>query len=372
MLDDGHVSRPGEPIAIRRFLERLRTLLALAAAVTALFHCLAVASVALVLNILIVERLSGWPWVAFGLAAAGTLGLAVSAVRLALAMARPSLREAARRVQAAEHDLRNDVESSLDLASLLATPVDGISSPLVGALVASTGERLAADAGDPRRFVSWRAARAGALLLAAGAVPLAAVALAGGIPGPALRALIDPRVYWPLGHLQITVEPGDTRIARGADLLVRVRTSGSRPAGVLVGYAGAPGEGVAQMERGPDGVWVWRFSAVTGEFSYRALAGGVASAWYRVRVADTPAAGNFEMRYTFPAYSGLASRSVAGSGEIEALRGTSAEITFSTSVEVAKAALVFGKNRIAGAPGGRAATQRRPVSRRGNLLSDRA
>ena len=60
------------------------------------------------------------------------------------------------------------------------------------------------------------------------------------------------------------------------------------------------------MERGPDGVWVWRFAAVTGEFSYRALAGGVASAWYRVRVADAPAAGNFEMRYTYPAYSGLA------------------------------------------------------------------
>ena len=199
----------------------------------------------------------------------------------------------------------------------------------------------------PRRFVSWRAARAGALLLAAGAVPLAAVALTAGIPGTAARALVDPRVYWPLGQLQFTVEPGDARIARGADLLVRVRTSGARPAGVLVGYSGAPGEGVAAMERGPDGVWVWRFAAVTGDFTYRALAGGVASAWYRVRVADAPAAGNFELRYTFPAYSGLAARSVAGSGEIEALKGTSVEITFSTSVEVAKAALVFGGNRVA-------------------------
>ena len=133
---------------------------------------------------------------------------------------------------------------------------------------------------------------------------------------------------------------------------MRVRTSGSRPAGVLVGYSGAPGEGVAQMERGPDGVWVWRFAAVAGDFSYRALAGGAASAWYRVRVADAPVAGNFELRYTYPAYSGLAARSVAGSGEIEALKGTSAEITFSTSVEVAKAALVFGKNRVAVRPAG--------------------
>ncbi|MHB8834868.1 MAG: DUF4175 family protein [Candidatus Methylomirabilia bacterium] len=345
------MSGPREPVAIRRFLDRLRTLLAVAATVAALFHCLAVGSVALVLNVLVVERLQGWPWVAFGLAAAGTFGLAVGALRVGSAMARPSLVAAARRVQAAEPDLRNDVESSLDLAPLLATPAAGTSSPLVGALVASTGERLCA-AAAPRRFVSWRPARTGALLLAAGAVPLVAIQLAGGIPGTAVRALIDPRVYWPLGQLQITVEPGDTRIARGADLLVRVRTSGSRPAGVLVGYSGAPGEGVAQMEPGTDGVWLWRFTAVTGEFSYRALAGATASAWYRVRVADAPAAGNFSVRYTYPAYSGLASRSVAGSGEIEALKGTSAEITFSTSVEVARAALVFGKNRVAVRPAG--------------------
>ena len=346
------MSGPGEPVAIRRFLDRLRTLLALAAGATALFHCLAVASVALVLNTLIVERLSGWPWVAFGLAAAGTLGLAVSAVRLVAGHGAAFTQGGGpqgpgRRARFAQRRREQ-------------------SRP--GAAAGDPGRRhfLAAcrrARGEHRRAPCRRRAPRGVLSRGARPAPgrccwqprrsrWLAVALAGGIPGTAVRALIDPRVYWPLGHLQITVEPGDTRIARGADLLVRVRTSGSRPAGVLVGYAGAPGEGVAQMERGPDGVWVWRFAAVTGEFNYRALAGGVASAWYRVRVADTPAAGNFELRYTYPAYSGLASRSVAGSGEIEALRGTSAEITFSTSVEVAKAALVFGKNRIEVRPAG--------------------
>jgi hypothetical protein len=340
----------GAAAALSRFLDRLRTLLALAATAAALLHVFTVAAVALVLNALIVERLPASPWGAFALAAAGTFGLAAAAVRVVLAAGRPSRREAARRVQGVEPDLRSDVESSLDLAPLLTMPVAGISAPLVGALVASTGERLAA--GAPRHYVSWRAARTGALLLVAATAPLVAVALTSGVPGTAVRALIDPRVYWPLGQLQIAVEPGDTRIARGADLLVRVRTSGSRPAGVLVGYSGAPGEGVAQMERGPDGVWVWRFAAVTGEFSYRALAGGVASAWYRVRVADAPVAGNFELRYSYPVYSGLPSRNVAGSGEIEALKGTSVEVAFSTSVEVARAALVFGNNRVEVRPAG--------------------
>lgn len=344
------MSAPAGTVVIRQHLDRLRTLLAVAATATALFRGLALACVVVVLNTLIVEHLTGWPWVSFVLAAAGTLGLAGAVIRIVRAMARPSPRAAALRVQAVEPRLRNDVESSLDLAALLTTPVAGISSPLVGALVASTGARLAA--AGPRGFVSWRAARAGALLLAAVTIPLLAVALFCGIPGTAARALIDPRIYWPLGQIQIVVEPGDTRIARGGDLLVRVRTSGSRAAGVLVGYSGGPGNGVAAMERGPDGVWVWRFATVTEEFRYRALAGSVASAWYRVQVADTPVAGNFELRYSYPAYSGLAARSVAGSGEIEALKGTSTEIVFSTSVEVTKAALVFGKNRVTVQPVG--------------------
>ncbi|HEY6000757.1 MAG TPA: DUF4175 family protein, partial [bacterium] len=120
----------------------------------------------------------------------------------------------------------------------------------------------------------------------------------------------------------------------------------------LVGYEGATGEGVASMERGPDGVWSWRFVAVTGDFRYRALARGAASGWYQVRAADAPAAGNFEVTYTYPGYSGLATRRVAGSGDLEALRGTTAEIVFTSTVALAKGTLVAGTNRVAVQPAG--------------------
>jgi hypothetical protein len=260
-------------------------------------------------------------------------------------MARPSPLAAARRIQEVEPDLRNDVESSLDLEPLLGAPVAGISSPLVGALVGSTVERLA---GLPARgFVPWRAVRSGALLLAGVLLPLGAVALTGGVPDTAARALVDPRAYWPLGRLNFTVEPGDVRVARGSDLVVRVRTGGARPGTVLVGYEGATGEGAAAMEHGPNGVWSWRFVAVTGDFRYRALARGAASGWYQVRAADAPAAGNFEVTYTYPAYSGLGTRRVVGSGDLEALRGTTAEIAFTSTVELAKATLIAGANRVA-------------------------
>lgn len=333
-----------------RFLDRLRLLLGAVEAAAALLRLLAVGAIALALNTLFLERLPAWPWAAFALAVAGTLSIAVAALRFAIALARPSRLAAALRVQAAEPALRNDVESSLDLAPLLQAPAAGVSSKLVAALVATTGARLAAVA--PWRFVSWRALRSGALLAAVALVPLAALAVTGGIPATALRALIDPRVSWPLGRLQLVVEPGDVRIARGADLLVRIRAEGARPAGVAVEYSGAPGEGSAATARDTQGLWSWRFVAVSGDFTYRAVAGGEATAWYRARVVDAPVAGNFEIRCTYPAYSRLPSRSFSGTGEVEALKGTSVEIGFSTSVDVAKASLVFGANRVPVRPTG--------------------
>jgi hypothetical protein len=336
---------------LRRYLDRLRLALWFAAALPALARAAAVAAVAAALNALVIERLAVPPWPAFALALLGTAGFIAALGRLALALAPASLPAAARLAQAAVPALRNDVESSLELAPLLAGDAPGaVSRALVAALVAGTGERLAAIA--PRRLVPWRPTGAAALLLAAALVPLAGLAATGGIPGPALRAVVDPRVYWPLGQVRFAVEPGDARIARGSDLVVRVRAAGARGGAVLIGFSGAPGQGVASMQRGPDGAWSWRFAAVAGDFSYRALAGAAASPWYRVRVADVPAAGNFAMRLTYPAYSGLPARDVAGGGEIEALRGTSVALAFSTSVPVAKAALLLGGNRVVVRPAG--------------------
>ncbi len=55
---------------------------------------------------------------------------------------------------------------------------------------------------------------------------------------------------------RLNVEPGDIRVARGRELNVRARATGTRPAAVLLRYENAGGgEGMAQMERAPDGVW---------------------------------------------------------------------------------------------------------------------
>ncbi len=337
--------------AIDRFLDRLRLLLWAASALRALSRVGAVAAVALVLNVLVAERSPAGPWTAFSLSLAGTLALALAVVRYAPSLAVPARAAAARRAQQFQTPLRNDVESSLELAPRAAAGDPAAGSPhLIGALVASTASALGAR--PARSFVRWRGPLASLLLLAAASLPLGALALSGGIPPEAARALVDPRIYWPLGRVRLEVEPGETRIARGADLRVRVRASGARPGSVSIGYEGATGAGLAAMERGTDGAWSWRFAAVADDFRYRALAGGAASPWYRVRVADAPAAGTFEVVYTFPAYSGLGTRRVTGSGDLEALKGTSAEIFFSSTVGLAQAWLVTGTNRVPVRPAG--------------------
>ena len=340
-----------EIFSIRRYLDRIRLLAWCAAAVPALARAGAVAAVAVALNALVIERLSLPPWAAWALSLCGTLGFAAALVRLGSALAPLTRMAAARRVQSAAPQLRNDVESSLELAPVAAgAAAGGTSRALVSALIAGTRERLALT--PPGCAVSWKPAWSAGLLLIAGLVPLAALQLTGGIPAAAVRALADPRVYWPFGEVQLAVDPGDVRIGRGQDLVVRVRSSGPRPGVVDVGYEGATGEGSAAMERGPDGVWTWRFAAVTGDFRYRALAGGSATPWYRVRVADVPAAGNFEIVYTYPAYSGLGSRRVSGGGDLEALKGTTVGLAFSTTVPLADATLVIGANRVAARPVG--------------------
>jgi hypothetical protein len=339
--------------SIRAFLDRLRLLLWSARLAAALARAAAVAAIAVVLNTLVAERAGAPPWAGFALALTGQLALAAALARGVAELRFPSRESAARRVEALVPDLRNDVASSLELAPLLDAPDGGpVSRPLVGALVDGTRARLARL--EPRRHVPLRGLATGLALLGAAAAPLALCALTGpGIPGPAVRALLDPRVYWPLGRIVLAVEPGDARIARGTDLVVRVRATGGRPAAVaLASEDGAGGGASVEMGRAPDGAWLGRFDAVVGPLRYRAVAAGSASPWYRVEVADAPAAGSFEVLYTYPAYCGLGARRVQTGGGLEALRGTTAEISFATTVPLGRGVLVSGASRTAVEPAG--------------------
>jgi hypothetical protein len=332
--------------SIRQFLDRLRLLLFGAATAAGLLRLGALGAAVAVLDTLLGERSSAPPWLVFAAALAGTVVFWAAAARVAFACRVPGREAAARRVQRLAPEFRNDLESSLELGPLAERPGPGeFSRPLVGALVAGTGERVGAAAA--RRFVDWRAVGAALALLLATAAPLLALLLTPpGVPASALRAVVDPRVYWPLGQIALATEPGDALVVRGEPLTVRARVSGGRPARVLLRFeGGGGGEGIAEMSRGADGAYAWRFTAVMSDFRYRALAGDASSPWHQVRVVDRPAAGNFACTYTYPAYTGLGTRRTAGSGDLEALRGTTAEVTFAVNKELVRAVAVLGGTR---------------------------
>jgi hypothetical protein len=61
-------------------------------------------------------------------------------------------------------------------------------------------------------------------------------------------------------------------------------------------------------------------------------------------VVEPPTAGNFKASFTYPAYTGLESRTVGLSGNLETLRGTSVRLEFTTNKPLAGGKLFLGEN----------------------------
>jgi hypothetical protein len=256
-------------------------------------------------------------------------------VRFAIALARPSRRAAALRVQAVEPSLRNDVESSLELAPLLQAPAPGVSAPLVGALVATTGDRL--EFAAARRFASWRSVRSGALLLAVAFVPLCARLTAASHNRGA--GADRPARAWPPASC-IAVEPGTrahrprrSTCASGWGATMESRSS-------IRGMGRERGGGSTRRVSGP--ALVARLAISPTGCRERNPAHGTASG--STRGGELRDALHLSAR-------NLPSRTTAGTGEVEA-EGDLGRNHAPTSADVAEASIVFGANRVPVRPAG--------------------
>jgi hypothetical protein len=140
------------------------------------------------------------------------------------------------------------------------------------------------------------------------------------------RALFLPlRAAEAAGVMRVTVEPGDTSIARGADLPVRAS---------LVGFSG-PGadlfariEGEEEFERmpmlaNPDGPgFEIRLFSVRAPAEYFVASNGVRSATYRVDVLELPYVERMQLELVFPEYTGLEVQTYEDGGDIFVPVGT--------------------------------------------------
>jgi hypothetical protein len=140
----------------------------------------------------------------------------------------------------------------------------------------------------------------------------------------AAALLLPTRDAGTVNPYSISVSPGDVTIARGSDQLVTAELRGFDTEDVQVFFRGESSDAFDQLSMLMDGSegFSLLLLSLDENTEYFVESGGIRSATHRIDVADLPYVEHLELEYRFPAYSGLASRTVEFGGDIAALRGT--------------------------------------------------
>jgi hypothetical protein len=171
------------------------------------------------------------------------------------------------------------------------------------------------------------------------AVALAAIAAAAAMLvslGPAyLRhglsaLLVISRSAEAASPYRIEVLPGNAKVPRGADQVIRAKLVGftSKDVGIMMRSSpGAPFERVPLVAAaGSDNTTPGQFEGMLfhldKQTDYYVESNGVRSAMFTLSVVDLPTVAQLDLEYHFPAYTGLAPRTVEDGGDVAAIRGT--------------------------------------------------
>lgn len=149
------------------------------------------------------------------------------------------------------------------------------------------------------------------------------------------------------------------KVPRGENLLVRIVPEGEthRPGRATVSYAfGGDGDPIHQgMNRFESGDFSWEFEGVTEHFTFTLRADDWTAGPYAVTVVERPRLEELALEVVPPAYTGLPPRAVlarggggaaAGSGDIQAFRGTRVSFRGRANKPLARASLFLGENAL--------------------------
>jgi hypothetical protein len=156
-------------------------------------------------------------------------------------------------------------------------------------------------------------------------------------PSPARRLMIRAVApFMEIGNAYadtLTVEPGDVRVAKGADLNITASVKHPRlnRATVRRVDAGSKVEGVERMTfrpgQGERREFVLTFPNVTADFTYRVHAGNALSRFYQVTAVEPPRVEGISVKVEPPIYTGLAASTIEWKGE-EVVVPEYANVTF--------------------------------------------
>ena len=273
---------------------------------------------------------------------------------MALLVYRFLVRPLARRVSDEQVALYlEEREPTLD-GEVLSAVVGG--EPLRGAVSPALVERIVRRAvlrldevERGRRIERAGLRRSGGML--AGATGAAVLVL---LFGPASLRSGLPLLVRPLGGAgptpyAIGVQPGDTTLARGADLRIEatLRTFTAEDVTLVLRPAGATAwERVtmtADAETGAHGALLFDLQDST---DYFVTAGGVRSAVHRLAVADLPYVDSIALEYHFPAYTGLEPVRQNEGGDVAALVDTRVTVAVTPTMPVSAGALAVGADTL--------------------------
>ena len=143
--------------------------------------------------------------------------------------------------------------------------------------------------------------------------------------GSGASALLFPtRDAGTVNPYSITVSPGDVTIARGSDQMVTAELLGFDNEDVQIFFRGESRGSFDQLPMLTDGAEGFELLllGLDENTDYFVESSGIQSPMHRIEVADLPYVEHLELEYRFPAYSGLAPRTIEFGGDIAALRGT--------------------------------------------------
>jgi hypothetical protein len=174
----------------------------------------------------------------------------------------------------------------------------------------------------------------------------------------ALALLLPMRSAEAATPYQIEVAPGDTTVARGADVAITAGLKGFTSAEVDLftrTSAGAPFERVPLIAGAEAGRFEGTLFALRESTEYFVQSAGVRSPVFRIAVADLPYVERLELEYAFPAYTGLPPQKIESGGDIAVLRGTTVRARVHSTLATRAGRIVRddgGETRLAANPDG--------------------
>jgi hypothetical protein len=243
-------------------------------------------------------------------------------------------------VSCAEGPTACDPDSLVSAVRVLENP-DGNTGRFAGPIVArATAVLRAIEPGnvvpsDSLRRGFRNAALGGAVLVIAVAMLAPSLQRAGALAWITLFA----------GSIRVSVATGDARVRGGQPLTISARLEGRGAHLLSVGpelVVSSAGEShTVPLARTADGSFAYRFESVDRSFSYKVVAGRAASQAYQVTALFPPRVTRIDLRYDYPAFSGLAPRIEEDGGDVYGPPGTGVHLTVHVDKPIASGALAF-------------------------------